>query len=120
MSADESANSGAMQGFRGRRVAALAALIAVAASGCTTLHVETGAGPAGPRIEEQRSDWLFLIASERVVDVRERCPHGVLRIVETTTAPDALITAATLGLLWRRTVRYECRAPRDDASGGAS
>jgi hypothetical protein len=113
MSADEWANPGAMKARAGRRGVAIATLIGIATSGCTTLHVETGSGPAGARVEEQRSDWLFAVAAERVEDVRDRCPHGVLRIVETTTAPDALVTAATLGLLWRRTIRYECRGARD-------
>jgi hypothetical protein len=113
MSADESANSGAMKSRARRRGVAIAALIGTAASGCTTLHVETGSGPAGPIVEEHRSDWLFAIAAEHVEDVRGRCPNGVVRIVETTTAPDALVTVATLGLLWRRTIRYECRDARD-------
>ena len=91
----------------------IAALIGIATSGCTTLVVETGTGAAGPRVEETRSDWIFTIAAERTEDVRTRCPHGVLRIIETTTAPDALVSVATLGLLWRRTVRYECRGAAD-------
>jgi hypothetical protein len=86
-------------------------LFALSISGCHTFRFEVRPEePAASVVHERNSYFLFALVPTRELDVRARCPHGVVRIEEQMGFVDGLAEFFTLGIWSLRSTWYHCAA----------
>jgi hypothetical protein len=99
--------------FLSRRVAAWAGVVAlvVATGGCHTMRFQiTDTEPDGPPLVEERIHRFWGLGTPRSIDVRVRCPHGAVAVVEETSFGNAMTGFFTVGFLVPKTMTFYCRA----------
>jgi hypothetical protein len=90
------------------KMTVLAALFAVAISGCHTLRFEITSEKHDTVVFDRKSFFLWGLTPRREVQVTDHCPHGAAAIREQTTFADGLLAAITLGLWVPRSSWYYC------------
>ncbi len=82
---------------------------ALAASACHTMRFEVSDEPIADVVVDRKSFFLWGLAPTKTVDLREKCPRGVVAIEEEETFGDGFFETITLGIWAPRTSRYYCR-----------
>jgi len=80
------------------------------------MRFDLAQGPVGTEVTERQSYFFWGLVPTARIDVRERCPSGVVAIREAPGEEGALAWLPTLGLWSSRSMTYVCRA---DALGTA-
>jgi len=83
------------------------------ASACHTMRFEVSGEPAADVVVDRKSFFLWGLTPTKTVDLREKCPLGVVAIEEEETFGDGFLGAITLGIWAPRTSRYYCRLGSD-------
>ena len=88
----------------------IAVLAVMALPACHTMRFELANEPSARIIVERKSYYLWGLAPTKTVDVRQRCPHGAVAVMEETTFVDGLLSLPTLGIWEPRSSTFYCRA----------
>jgi hypothetical protein len=84
--------------------------IATLLVGCHTMHFELEQQPHARKVNERKSYFLSGLFPTRVVDVRGKCPSGIVALREETTFLDGLFSLLTLSIWSPRSTTYYCHA----------
>jgi hypothetical protein len=94
--------------WAGNTIAVLTLLLA----GCHTMRFELVEEPSAETVTERKAFFLWGLVPTQRIDVRDRCPAGVVALRERTTFIDGLLSLPTLGIYKPRSTIYFCRAPQ--------
>jgi hypothetical protein len=90
------------------RRALVSQAVTVLLAGCHTMRFELEQQPQAREVHERKSYFLAGLFPTRVVDVREKCPSGVVALREETTFLDGLLSLLTLSIWSPRSTTYSC------------
>jgi hypothetical protein len=77
-------------------------------AGCHTMRFELEQKPDAREVHQRKSYFVSGLFPTRVVDVREKCPSGVVALREETTFLDGLFSLLTLSIWSPRSTTYYC------------
>ncbi len=92
-----------------RRLVCVVLILSIGIAGCHTMRFEVSGEPHTDVVKDRKSFFLWGLAPTKEVDVREKCPNGVVAVEEETNFGDGFLNLITLGIWAPRTSTYFCR-----------
>lgn len=80
-----------------------------ASPACHTMRFEVSGEPHTSVVTEHKSFFFWGLAPTMEVDVKEKCPAGVVAVEEEESFSDGFLSLLTLGLWAPRSSKYYCR-----------